>query len=46
MMDEEKKLKKDRHCRRCELIFDCEGKPEGVELCIRFKERKNDVDES
>ena len=34
-LDEEKTFKKDRNCRRCELIFDCKGKPQGVELCIR-----------
>lgn len=39
-MEEEKKLKKDRNCRLCEWLFDCKGKPEGVELCIKYKERE------
>lgn len=43
-LDEEKTFKKDRNCRRCELIFDCKGKPQGVELCIRFKERKSNIE--
>ena len=37
----ENKPKKDRDCVRCEYIFDCQGKPHGVKLCIRFKERKD-----
>ena len=32
--------KKDKACVRCEHIFTCKGKPEGVVLCINFKERK------
>ena len=44
-MDDVVQLKKDRHCRRCEWIIDCKGKPPGVELCIRFKERKGKKDE-
>ena len=50
MTDEEKEIakeelakwqqKKDRACVRCENIFTCKGKPEGVTLCLNFKERK------
>lgn len=43
-MTEEVQLKKDRHCRNCEWIIDCKGKPPGVVLCIRFKERKRQHD--
>ena len=43
-MDEVVQLKKDRHCRRCEYIIDCKGKPPGVDLCIRFKERRREKD--
>lgn len=32
--------KKDKTCVRCEHIFTCKGKPEGVTLCLNFKERK------
>lgn len=39
-MSGEAHLKKDRNCRKCEYLFDCKGKPPGVDLCIRFKERK------
>lgn len=43
-MDEKKKLVKDRYCLHCEHIIDCKGKPQGVTMCINFKERarKND----
>lgn len=37
----ENKPKKDRECVRCEYIFDCQGKPQEVKQCIRFKERKD-----
>lgn len=39
-MDDEKKLIKDRNCRLCQFVIECEGKPEGVELCLNFRERK------
>ena len=35
-------LKKDRECIHCEKFFECEGKPEGVERCINFTERKKE----
>ena len=38
-MDE---LKKDKECIRCEHFFDCAGKPKEVNLCVNFKERKED----
>lgn len=41
-MDEQKQLKKDRECIRCEHIFDCEGKPRNVNQCLNFKEVKRD----
>ena len=46
MSDEEREIarveiaKKDKSCVRCEHIFNCKGKPEGVFLCLNFKERK------
>ena len=43
-MEEQKQLKKDRHCRNCQKVIECKGKPEGVELCINFKERKRKED--
>ena len=39
MSDEQKKHRKDKECIMCEYIFECPGKPEGVNLCIKFKER-------
>lgn len=49
MTDEEKEIageelakwqqKKDKTCVHCGHIFTCKGKPEGVMLCINFKER-------
>lgn len=36
---EEKQLKKDRFCLRCEYVIECKGKPHGVTMCINFKER-------
>jgi hypothetical protein len=44
-MSEENKPKKDRECIRCEYIFDCEGKPQEVKRCIKFKERKDDFEQ-
>lgn len=35
-------LKKDKECLHCEHFFDCKGKPEHVERCLNFKERKKD----
>lgn len=35
-------LKKDRECIHCEKFFDCKGKPQNVQRCIEFKERKQD----
>ena len=32
-------LIKDRGCVRCEKVIDCKGKPQGVTMCINFKER-------
>ena len=39
-MEQEEKLIKDRNCRRCMFVIECKGKPEGVELCLRYIERK------
>ena len=33
-------LKKDKECVKCEYIFDCKGKPDGVIRCLKYKERK------
>lgn len=41
-MEEQKTLKKDKECIRCERFFDCDGKPVGTHECIRFKERKSE----
>lgn len=40
-MEEEKQLKKDRYCLRCEYVIECKGKPQGVTMCINFKERRS-----
>lgn len=33
-------VKKDKECVYCEKLFDCIGKPVGVERCIQFKDRR------
>lgn len=43
-MEEQKALKKDKECRLCKHIFDCDGKPPGVKLCIRYEERERKED--
>ena len=42
MSDEVKEVKlvKNIDCVHCEKIFDCEGKPREVKLCVNFVERK------
>ena len=42
MSEEKPKKHKDKECIMCDHIFDCDGKPAGVELCIKFKERKKE----
>lgn len=38
-MDKETKLVKDRECIKCDRLFECKGKPEGIQ-CIAFTPRK------
>lgn len=38
----EMKPKKDKGCRLCEKIFDCQGKDPRVKLCLQFVERRRE----
>lgn len=39
----EKHLHKDRRCIRCKKFFECDGHPEGVDMCLMYKaEREQD----
>lgn len=40
-MEKEKKLKKDRECIHCINFFDCKGKPDGVEQCLRMVKKSD-----
>ena len=34
-------VKKDKGCIYCEHFYDCIGKPKDVDLCVKFKDRRN-----
>ena len=36
------RLVKDRDCADCKKVFDCQGKPESVKLCVKKEEVKPD----
>ena len=40
MLEKEVPGHKSRECVDCSKLFDCFGKPEGVESCLQFEERK------
>lgn len=38
-------MKHDKECMTCEHLFECEGKPDETEQCIKYKERKGENDD-
>lgn len=41
-MDIQDNTKKTKECLSCEKLFRCKGKPEEIERCLHYVERKKD----